>query len=268
MNADGSGRVQITNMDSTSSDYLGEWTPQFAPDGTKCVIPYGHDFGDGATGISLVNLDNSGFTNIPTGPQHPTDDPTPWHPTPNGPTAIYWSPDGTKFAWNAAPEDDGAGSAAFCDNTGSVTLVLRGSFSGPPETDYSGVYGWFSDNATLLIQGTPSGGGTVLVKSDGTTTTTLFTDTDETVFGDEPNALSPDNTEIAYYDLSTGGLGVWDIASVTGSIIVPQATLGEGTLNGGFLQWLDVVPPSPPPPPPVVPSITTGPSDSGIVPRN
>ena len=262
MNPDGSDKVQITNMDSTSPDFLAEWTPQFSPDGTKCVLPYGHDTGYGGDGISIVNLDNSGFNNIPTGPQHPVDDPQPFHPVPNGPTAIYWSPDGSKFAWNAGPFDDGAGSAAWCNTLGNVTIVLLGSYSSSPFTNYTGVYGWFSDSETLLIESTPSGGGTDLLKSNGVSTFTLFSDPTDTFFGNYPTAISPDDTRLAYYDPDTGGLGVWDIASSSGSIIVPQLTLGENTtVNTGFVQWI-----TPTPLPIVIPKINVGASASGIVP--
>lgn len=265
MNIDGSSKTQITNMDSTSVDFLAEFTPQFSPDGTKCVLPYGTDYGDGANGISIVKLDNSGFVNIPTGPQHPTDDPTPWHPTPNGPAAIYWSPDGSKFAWNAAPRDDGATSIAYCDASGSVTVILVGSFSGDPNTSYSPVYGWFPDSQSLLIQAGPAAGGTVILQSDGTTTTTLYTDAGDTFFGDEPNALSPDGLRFAYYELSTGGLGVWDIAAEAGGEIVPVSALGADTaLADNFVQWW---PPAPVPAAPAVDlsTVRATPSPGGIV---
>ena len=77
MNADGTGRRQVTQRNPGSS---WDSEPQWSPDGTKLVFVR-HDFGRDADAVFTANVDGSGVFQV-----------TPWALNAGGDPD--WSPDG------------------------------------------------------------------------------------------------------------------------------------------------------------------------------
>ena len=210
MNCDGTGLTEITNCQHGSGivQDQGAWSP----DGTQFALPaaFGGD-------IQIINADNSDFSlvtvvagNFNSG-------------------QIYWSPDGTKFAYNDTSSPRGGVSTCHIDGTSSVPIIES---TASPDWGFT-VQDWYSDSTNLLVAGseyvTPF--DEVLLKTDGTTTTTLYSDpgpSSITLGGYVTCLNDSDDSQIAWRNNdSTAGVTTF-ISGTLNNIGPGDESIGEG----------------------------------------
>lgn len=265
MNADGSGKVNLTNLPQGSMVVSG---PSWSPDGSKLVFVKS-DFT--TSEVVVMNADGSGQTTI--------DTLTGINASVSMPT---WSPDGMKIVY--ADGDTGGLYSLNPDGTGKV-LIVAGPGPERPQflpdgrvayRDSSGTLVWFFVNADGSGATTWSGftGESVNFSPDGTrilyseylTTSTdmyvanldgsgasvISTDTDG--YEDEGQSWAPDGTKVVWTqeDVTTGNYELIvsnpDGSGATGISMEPTANFKSpawGPVGAGAVCAVAPTPPTP-----------------------
>lgn len=110
MNADGSGRTNITNTPNANEN-----EPSWSSDGTKIAVEY-HGRETIGADIVVMDADGSGWTNI-------TDSPT-YEGSPS------WSPDGTKIVFDTSRDSNSEVYVMNADGSGQTNLSNNSEFDG------------------------------------------------------------------------------------------------------------------------------------------
>lgn len=221
---------QLTNLAANPDIgfYQGDWSPN----GSQVVV-VGTEYGSGGAATAdfqIVQADNSGHAAVVLSTKMAL-----WADAP-----ISWSPDGTKFLYPSqgpGPGGDGIQNATSCLITGaSPTNILSGTNTAPYATYLP--WRWYPDSTNILTvrsTGTSPGPGLTnsLIKSDGTTSAILYTDTTNAIMNIEAcnGAMDPTQTEFVFNRVDSQAL-----VGVTGGV----ATSFNPTsfISSDGLDWL------------------------------
>jgi uncharacterized repeat protein (TIGR01451 family) len=175
MNADGSGKTQLTSPNTSNNDTNASWSP----DGTRIIF---NGTRANLTGLLMINADGTQLRSLP------------------GISGAWpaWSPDGTRIAFS-----DGIGlQVVFADGSGK-TKIVSGNNSGSS---------WSPDGTKLVFSqsdSSPGGISLYIVNVDGTGLTQISNSS-----GGGSPSWSPDGTKIAFGTSGvTGGItqGIYTI---------------------------------------------------------
>lgn len=238
---------QLTNIDTGTN--LGFWQGDWSPDGTQVVVIGGTVSGAGSSSrcdMQIVNADNSGHSVVTLTEKLALDL--------NG--VISWSPDNTRFlytGWNGTPAQTNATSCLLNGSSPTDILAATTRFAYVP-------WRWYSDNTNILVvEGDSVAVSNSLLKSDGSTTTTLYDDTTtDDILGISASlgAMDPTETKFAWNDVTVQFLEGLTAGGAPGVFYT-----GTGFFSLDGMDWR----PSSTPPPPPPPGINAGASSTGII---
>jgi TolB protein len=178
MNADGSGKRQLT----TPPSGVGDLQPAFSPDGRQVVF-------ERSTGerVFVVNIDGSNQHQLLTPPANFADE-----------NATY-SPDGSKIAFMREPTDDSGGQIMLANADGSGATALTnppsGYKDGDPNFSPDGTKITFG-RSTVELDASQSKSDVYVINSDATGEQNLTNNSAPTESADP--AFSPDGTLIVF----------------------------------------------------------------------
>ena len=172
MNADGSGRVNLSNGS------YGDQAPVWSPDGSRVAFTSSYSRAEGID-VWVMNADGTGLVNL-------TNSPTPNEYVPT------WSPDGSRILYTVA---DGATSDLYvmnADGSGQTRLT--------DDPGYAGFGTWSPDGQRIAFRSTDNGVSKIFrMNADGSGRTTLTN-----TAGAESPSWSPDGGRLAFQNLTLG----------------------------------------------------------------
>lgn len=244
---------QLTNLGATGriGYHQGDWSP----DGTQVVL-CNNDGGGATSTLQIVNVDNSNWWPVNLGPGDVSHQMSIYTPS-----AISWSPDGTKFVFPIGPTGGSpAVNIRICD-IGTITGGIVDGTTGTTLTavaDPEGVLPcrWINNTTILaVVADRSSGQNTLNLYQILGGTSILYIDPSGTVLNMADTFVATD-LELNY---------VWVNVAKDGLVFRSSgaSTIFEDSGNSISNYGLDFIPGAPPPV--IVGGVSAGPATTGIV---